>query len=377
MKKKLSSLTFFASLFLFVVFFAHSQAAEEIFLPASCPKSGLIVFPDDTRNVNGMALLGEMIDCAKTKIDLVMYTLTSDMLVDKLVTARTRGVAVRVIKEMKVFQYPGKTVPDADKDPQLQKLRNAGIEIHSLPKRFSDISDKAQAHHKVLLVDDQYAVVMSTNWDIGSAYITRDFGLVLTKEKYAAELTEIQAVFEADWNNVVITPQNPNLVWGPDNQIQKLHALIESATHSISIYQQGFSDPEMTTLLCTKAKAGVKVNLLMGPFPFNGDKDVNNPCQEQLIQAGGEVRFNTDHYMHPKVVVIDDKVACIGSCNFYPPSLKYNREVGVITADPAVLADLLGTFIADWAGAKSFEEGKSIRINWPEIVEVHKARAAH
>jgi phosphatidylserine/phosphatidylglycerophosphate/cardiolipin synthase-like enzyme len=56
-------------------------------------------------------------------------------------------------------------------------------------------------------------------------------------------------------------------------------------------------------------------------------------------------------YIHAKLVVADGARAFVGSQNFSTASLQYNRELGLLSADPVVIAPLEATFNGDFAGA--------------------------
>lgn len=56
-------------------------------------------------------------------------------------------------------------------------------------------------------------------------------------------------------------------------------------------------------------------------------------------------------YIHAKTMVIDGTTAFVGSQNFSTSSLDYNRELGVITTDPAVVEPVSATLAGDFAGA--------------------------
>jgi phosphatidylserine/phosphatidylglycerophosphate/cardiolipin synthase-like enzyme len=74
-----------------------------------------------------------------------------------------------------------------------------------------------------------------------------------------------------------------------------------------------------------------------------------------LAAAGARVRLYPDTsaalYIHAKLIVADGARAFVGSQNFSTASLQYNRELGVLTADPVVIAAVQATFNRDLAGA--------------------------
>jgi len=57
--------------------------------------------------------------------------------------------------------------------------------------------------------------------------------------------------------------------------------------------------------------------------------------------------------MHAKLVLVDGQRAFIGSQNFFAVSLDANREVGIIVADAAVVAQLVSVAQGDWSAAQA------------------------
>jgi cardiolipin synthase A/B len=58
-------------------------------------------------------------------------------------------------------------------------------------------------------------------------------------------------------------------------------------------------------------------------------------------------------YMHAKIIVVDNKVAYVGSENISVQSLDQNRELGIIVSDPSVLNTLQTTFQYDWGASQN------------------------
>ena len=63
-------------------------------------------------------------------------------------------------------------------------------------------------------------------------------------------------------------------------------------------------------------------------------------------------------YIHAKVIVADagqpGQQALVGSQNFSAASLAYNRELGILTSDRAVVAAISATLASDYAGATPY-----------------------
>jgi phosphatidylserine/phosphatidylglycerophosphate/cardiolipin synthase-like enzyme len=82
-----------------------------------------------------------------------------------------------------------------------------------------------------------------------------------------------------------------------------------------------------------------------------------NSAFARLAKAGVQISYYSSpsgFYIHGKVIEADDGTnharAFIGSENFSSTSLHRNRELGLVTADPAVLASIAKTFAADFRG---------------------------
>jgi phosphatidylserine/phosphatidylglycerophosphate/cardiolipin synthase-like enzyme len=78
----------------------------------------------------------------------------------------------------------------------------------------------------------------------------------------------------------------------------------------------------------------------------------------QLIDAGVKVStYPSDGslYIHAKAVVADGTSLFLGSQNFSESSLDYNRELGIITSDPALVGAVSQTVGADFTGATPFQ----------------------
>lgn len=73
---------------------------------------------------------------------------------------------------------------------------------------------------------------------------------------------------------------------------------------------------------------------------------------KRLQQGGVQVRIAPSRfpYDHAKTMVVDGKVAFIGSANFTYSGLDANREYDVETSDATVVAAVSAVFEVDWTG---------------------------
>ena len=340
-------------LFLSLIFFGKAQALTgdaKKFLPIS----NIIVVPNDTVYGAARNIFTAVIDGAEAKIDLAMYQLKDQGMIEALIRAAKRGVVVRIVTESNPYKH--KYNQDKNMDGGIEQLRSKGILVQNIAPRFLETMPNAQAHHKLLLVDDEYAIVMSCNWDTPTLTNTRDFALVISKAKQLQEFAVINDLFTSDWLNKPNVITDKLVIVGPGGQREQFIEFISKTNKEIQIYQQSYNDEKIATVLEDKARQGIKIKLLMMPFPFGGQQDSNIPYQKKLVQAGGEVRLIKDRYIHAKMIMIDDKLAYIGSCNFYPSSLDFNREVGVVTNDHNAIATLKSVFAKDWKTGEDLKD---------------------
>ena len=86
----------------------------------------------------------------------------------------------------------------------------------------------------------------------------------------------------------------------------------------------------MVTALTLAAKSGIDVRIITPGIP---DKKlvylVTQSYYYQLIEAGVRIFQYTPGFIHAKTVVVDDKVATVGTINFDYRSLYLHFECGV------------------------------------------------
>ena len=296
---------------------------------------------------------------ARKSIDLTMYQLDDDEIILALIGARTNGVVVRIITELKnAYSHEKNLEAQTKKAIAIEKLSRAGIELRGLPKYIFEKSPKqSQVHSKLLVVDEECAVIMSCNWDEPTLRKTRDFGVVFDEKEI---IRMLRVIFDSDWSEIPLKQEDislfnkipatniPQLIVGPDdNQREIFINLCKLAKKSIRIYNQSFNDEKFVQNLCKLIKPELKVELLMLEYPFSSTKNANFVYQEMLKQSGGLVYFNDERYIHAKVIIVDDSYAYIGSCNIYEPSFLFNRELGWITTNKKIIEQLIVSFEKD------------------------------
>jgi cardiolipin synthase len=290
---------------------------------ASFANEQLIIEPD-----MGRAPLLNAIHNAKSSVDLVMYGLTDLQFVEALNQANTKNKTVKVLLQ----HYPYKANDE-------NKMAIADLEAAKTPLQWPDDKFKL-THQKTLLIDDNYALIMTFNLTHSSFTKERNFALLVTDP---AIVQEIKNVFDADWQHRNITVHNSNLIWSPDNSREKLITLIQTAKTEIKIYAEGLNDYEIVGTLAKAAKNGVKITVLTSSF---GDKPISKQFK-YLARNGVNILYSKDFIIHAKVMIIDQTRAVLGSINMTRQSINDNRELAIITEDANIIHQLNQTFDND------------------------------
>lgn len=287
----------------------------------------------------GVGAIDKLITGAKSSVELTMYELRDTTAEDDLAADAKRGVDVKVIL-----------------DSHLEKSRNTAtydfLSSHRVHVTWADSG--TTYHQKTLTVDGKTSVIMTLNMVTEDYAGTRDFAVIDTNH---ADVTAIVATFNADFaHRAIAPPDGADLVWSPTNSQASILAVINGARHTLAVENEEMGDPTITDALVAAAHRGVDVEVVM-TAESEWDAAFN-----ELVKAGVHVRTYADSdkvlYIHAKAVVADagrsNQQVFVGSENFSKASLGYNRELGLRTANKAVISVISATLAADYGGAKTY-----------------------
>jgi cardiolipin synthase len=280
-----------------------------------------------------------LIDSARHSVEVTMYELTDELIEQALVAAASRGVHVAVLLDD--GQYgAGRALNDTAYD----YLAAHGVSMAWAPAYF------ALTHQKSILIDRRVAAIMTLNLTPEYYESSRDYAVL---DYRPADVAAIAQTFNADVRQQRLAPSagSGDLVWSPGAQTP-IGALIAHARRSVEIESEEMDDPAITGELCRAARRGVRVQVLMTY------KAVWREVLAYLAGCGAQVHTYPESaalYIHAKLIRVDARAVFIGSQNFSRQSLTYNRELGIITHSPPILASTGDTFSADFAGAQPYE----------------------
>jgi len=298
-----------------------------------------IIEPDDDK-----APVLKALRAASSSIRLTIYEIDDADILAALQGAASRGVAVRILYNY--YSFPAQKREEISR--QMATLEASGI----LTRRASEAF--AVTHQKTFVIDYRKAIIMTFNLQAGYFSGTRDFGVITTD---TAEVAEIGAVFEADWNHQTAAPFLTNLVWSNENSRAKILDLIRSARVSLEVYNEETEDRECLEALAAAAAKGVSVRFITAVLGSDQGHDGNRPGRDFLNQRGVQAHYGDFLYIHAKMILADygttEARAFLGSENFSSTSLDKNRELGILVTEQEIMEALHSTFEADWMKSKT------------------------
>ena len=308
---------------------------------------------------------------AKSSIHMEFFIWRSDSLGEKikniLVQKAKEGVEVRLI-----FDGVGSFGRISYK--YRSELKKAGIKYKyylGLVAPFSIIKINYSNHRKIVVIDGKIAYTGGMN--VGCEYISggkfeswKDTQIRLAGDSVRL----IQTVFLVDWynsgNNLLLDdkyfPENTDTTSemqiqiatsGADSEwdsIQQMYfTMITNANKEIYIQTPYFvPDQSIMTALETAALSGISVNILMTGVP---DKKppfwAAHTYFKSLLKAGVNIFLYKKGFMHSKIVIIDENIVSIGSCNFDIRSFHINFEINAIMYDTNLANEMIKNFYND------------------------------
>jgi cardiolipin synthase len=340
--------------------------------------------------IDGDAIFGAMIeaiDKGRSHIFVQFYIVRDDRIgrdmAERLAERAREGVRVLFLYD----EVGARNVPAS----YWSALRSAGVELRafSLVSRLPKVLRlNFRNHRKIVAVDSHLAIVGGSN--LGDEYLGRDpaFGAwrdtAVSLEGAAA--AEIEAIFLEDWiwtggGAPSMTPSQPPpkgdvpvliLPTGPVDPspactLAFLH-LLASARERLWIASPYFvPGRDLMSSLKLAVLRGVDVRVLIPDRPDHRLVWLAAfAYAEEAFASGITLQRYTDGFMHQKALVIDDRVAAIGSANLDNRSFRLNFELTPLVFDPRFVADVTDMLSNDFARSRphdrAFQDAQSVAV---------------
>jgi phosphatidylserine/phosphatidylglycerophosphate/cardiolipin synthase-like enzyme len=269
-----------------------------------------------------------LIDGAQTSLDVQMYLFTVTTIADRIIAAKNRGVAVRVLLD-----------PDHDGNANVRsKLIDATVPTRDAPAIYSF------SHAKYLLIDNKMVVIMSLNFNVDAMSSERNYGMITRDPD---DIADTKAIFDMDWAAATGESKPADLactrlIVSPNNAKQRLVDFIKSAKTTLDVEAMYISDDSVRAAIVDAKKRGVTVRVIL---ETSSD---NNEIKALFAANAITVKDANSFSLHAKLLIADG-VAFVGSENFSITALTKNRELGAFVFEPGPAALIQQQFDADWA----------------------------
>ncbi|MDQ0160565.1 phospholipase D-like domain-containing protein [Alkalibacillus salilacus] len=325
---------------------------------------------DMTFFVNGHRLFQHYIEDirnAKSWICVQFFIIKNDLFGHHILTVLQEKASSGVPVYLLIDQMGSRTIA---KD-KIETLKQAGVQVVysnrvSIKHPIQSINERN--HRKITVIDGHIGYLGGFN--VGNQYINqgdqfsrwRDYHMRLTGEI----IEDLSDQFIFDWRHNTsesITLPKTELDRG-NTQMQLIASsggtlestfldLINSAQETIQIGSPYFiPSKQLKALLIEKLKAGVHIDIL---YPHDSDhpfvKEASAPYLREMAKYGASVYLFYRGFYHAKSLIIDGKVADVGTANFDLRSLYLNEEVNMLIKDETAVKTVQGYFNRDLRAA--------------------------
>ncbi len=308
------------------------------------------ICPEETERTGGLDdfIAADLLN-AQTQVDVAVFDLDAEPIVNALIELEKRGVTVRVVTD----------TDNADLS-SIRRLRRNGISV-----REDDRS--ALMHNKIVVIDGRYVWMGSMNLTSNDIYCYNNNIVRLDAPalaaNYAAEVAEMYDDEEfgprspenstADLTLNGIRVQN---YFAAETEVAPhIEQLINQAQNEILFLAFSFTHEGIGEAMLARAEAGVTVQ---GVFETTGSESEFSyflPMQEAELDNLQVRQDGNNRFMHHKVIVIDRQIVIFGSFNFSDSANDSNDENVLIVYDPTFTSYFVEEFNAVWSEANQGE----------------------
>ncbi len=346
---------------------------------------------------NGVEIFPAMlaaIRAATSTIDLTSYVYwTGDIAIafaDALSERARAGVRCRILLDAVGAAQMNRDLVD--------EMQEAGclLEWFRTPKRLRVWEVNNRTHRKVLVCDEQVGFVggvgIAQEWE-GDARNPEEWRDTHFRV-HGPAVDGLRASFLGNWaetghplfDDADRFPEQPQAgdaivqVVNCPSQIgwselqTTFEALFRLAERHLRITSAYFvPDDELRDSLRAAAARGVEIDVLV-PGEYTDKRVVQVAGEAEysaLLAAGVRIWRYQPTMLHAKILTADSLVACVGSANLDPRSLRQNEEANLVVLDPAVVATLDRHFAGDLSASEPVEPDQ-----WADRGAVQRVREA-
>ena len=302
------------------------------------------------------------IDSAEKQVHLLTYIYRTDQtgrrVTDAIKRAARRGVVCRIL-----LDAVGSRLALRQFGPE---LREAGAEVRSmLPvglfRRNGERFD-LRNHRKLAVIDGTIGYIGSQN--IADANFVKNY----PNEELVARVTgplvsQLQATFLADHyleteqvldrpelfpdlkptgnSAAQLLPSGPG--YGQENGRDLIISMLNEARRHVVVTTPYFipDEPFLHAICAASRRENVRVHLVVSK---HANQFISQLAQrsyyDDLLESGVQIHLYRPHFLHAKLLTIDDDIALIGSTNMDIRSFALNAEINLLIYDRPVVESL-------------------------------------
>ncbi len=150
----------------------------------------------------------------------------------------------------------------------------------------------------------------------------------------------------------------------PDDGAEAVLALIDQARTELLLKQFKLQSEQVIEALRRARERGVEVRVMLNPHTSGGDR-WNDDTFNRLQSWGISTAWTSDAFpvTHEKSMLIDGQATLISSFNLADKYFHETRDYGVVSRNPAVVAQVRAGFEADWHRT-FFQPDLSVGLVW-------------
>ncbi len=333
---------------------ASGPLSESVAVYFNNPLAGLPEMEDFATQGGGLdQVLIELIEQARSSLDIAMYHLTMPALLDALQRACARRVTIRLVLEAE--QSRPQTLP------------------HCVQLKLDE--NERLMHHKFMIVDQRTVWTGSTNWTETGVYFDANNAVIiqssLVAQDYRAEFEEMfshrrYGPTKQDTNEerLRVSDVSIEIYFSPsDRPRERLIELIKNARQSIRLALYDLTDQELYEALLEAQNRGVRLEAIWDLL--SQDRCFFSRVDDLLKQGIGVVEAGPG-LLHHKYAIIDDRIVITGSANWSKSALERNDENFLIVHDEGIAQRYRENFQMLLSDARAYE----ISASSPPRVEI-------
>ncbi|GIO22673.1 cardiolipin synthase [Oceanobacillus sp. J11TS1] len=339
---------------------SHARLSED---------NDIFIFHDGHQKFD--ALINDIL-AAKQEINVQYYIIQPDNLGkrvrDALVMKAKEGLKVRVLYD----EVGSKKLPVGF----FHELKRAGGEVRVFFPSFLKLINfriNNRNHRKLVIIDGKHSYIGGFN--VGDEYLGEDKKFGYWRDTHfkiiGNAVNDIQVRFVMDWHQA-----GKDKTWnykefrfylekhhgtspvqiissGPNSKTEHLKnmyiKMIHSAEESVFIQTPYFIPDTSFMDACKMALlSGIDVRIMIPckpdhPFVYWATW----ACAGDLLEYGAKILLYENGFLHAKTIVVDKKIASVGTMNIDSRSFRLNFEVNAVTYDEGVSQELYRIFEKD------------------------------